>query len=405
MATSQEFSKVVTFNQNMGGFNFNIIGTSTSTVTFNDNGSYSGVWSVYSDCWFTAIDANGNVLYDDFGQPLNRWYFYDNGGGGVFTGTGDQYTFSGMASDGTTTITGTGTFSNNRTVVTEAITLGIQGLGNIQGVGSGHYDMDVIGDESDNTLEGSSGFDSIEGGGGNDSLIGDSGNDDLLGGDGNDTLVGGFGNDDLFGGVGNDAIYLDAGSDFAMGGDGTDTVYLVGELTDYSVYSYTASAPVEATVTAISATSASSNKYIQLQDKNGQIYTINGVENVVFTASNQTLSNDANGLLKGAGTDKKDTINGTAQADYVFAGAGDDKVFGKEGADEIDGGTGKDALDGGLGNDRLDGGAGDDALTGGAGNDTFIVDSAKDKITEKANEGNDTVIDFVCYTLAKYHET
>jgi hypothetical protein len=62
MATSQEFSKIVTFNQNMGGFNFNIIGTSTSTVTFNDNGSYSGVWRVYSDCWFTAIDANKRLV-------------------------------------------------------------------------------------------------------------------------------------------------------------------------------------------------------------------------------------------------------------------------------------------------------------------------------------------------------
>jgi hypothetical protein len=120
MATSQEFSKVVTFNQYVNGLHINILGTSTSTVTFNDNGTYSGFWNVVSDCWFTAVDANNQVIYDDFGQPLSRWYMRDNGGG-VFNGSGDQYSFTGMASDGTSTITGTGSFSNNRTVATEII--------------------------------------------------------------------------------------------------------------------------------------------------------------------------------------------------------------------------------------------------------------------------------------------
>ena len=396
MATS--FSKEVEFSQNAGGWNINILGTSTSTVTFNYGGSFSGVWSVLSDCWFTAIDADGKIIMDEFGQPLNRWYMQDNGSG-TFTGSGDQYTFSGMTSDGLSTINGVGSFSNNRTVASETIVLGIPGVGSVLGTGSGFYDMDVIGDGLDNTLSGNTGFDNIQGGGGNDTIAGEVGNDRLQGDEGSDILVGGEGDDILVGGEGDDALYIEEGEDWAYGDAGTDTAYLDGELSDYIVYTFTASAPVEASVTAVTSKAVSS-QFIQLLDKDGKAFTFTGVENVVFSKSNQTIAVNTNGLLKGASTDKKETINGTAKADYLFAGAGDDKVLGKEGVDEIDGGTGKDTLDGGIGNDRLDGGAGDDALIGGAGNDSFIVDSAKDKVTEKANEGIDTVYSTASFTLS-----
>lgn len=57
-------------------------------------------------------------------------------------------------------------------------------------------------------------------------------------------------------------------------------------------------------------------------------------------------------------------------------------------------------LTGLAGNDTLDGGAGADNLVGGQGNDTYFVDSIKDKITEKAKEGTDTVLSSVSHTLA-----
>ena len=56
-------------------------------------------------------------------------------------------------------------------------------------------------------------------------------------------------------------------------------------------------------------------------------------------------------------------------------------------------------LIGGAGNDTLNGGAGADTMIGGAGNDTYIVDNVADVVNENPNEGNDTVVTSVSYTL------
>jgi Ca2+-binding RTX toxin-like protein len=47
----------------------------------------------------------------------------------------------------------------------------------------------------------------------------------------------------------------------------------------------------------------------------------------------------------------------------------------------------------------LDGGAGDDTMRGGRGNDTYIVDSAGDTVTENSNQGTDTVLSGVSFSL------
>lgn len=83
---------------------------------------------------------------------------------------------------------------------------------------------------------------------------------------------------------------------------------------------------------------------------------------------------------------------------------GNDVVTGTSEDDLLSGYAGNDQVKGGDGNDWLDGGVGDDTLTGGMGNDIYIVDSAKDKVTEATNQGFDTIEASVSYVMANHIE-
>ncbi|MEO1126026.1 MAG: calcium-binding protein, partial [Cyanobacteria bacterium J06639_16] len=61
---------------------------------------------------------------------------------------------------------------------------------------------------------------------------------------------------------------------------------------------------------------------------------------------------------------------------------------------------GNDILTGGPKNDLLDGGEGIDRLVGGNGWDTYKVDNAQDTVIEDANEGYDSVISTVTFSLS-----
>jgi Ca2+-binding RTX toxin-like protein len=103
------------------------------------------------------------------------------------------------------------------------------------------------------------------------------------------------------------------------------------------------------------------------------------------------------------GNEFNDSLYGGPGNDSLYGGANNDKLYGGPGNDYLSGGLDSDELYGEAGDDILDGSGGGsagyiDTLIGGTGNDTYIVDTLEiirgkfgDQITEKLNEGTDTV--------------
>ena len=237
----------------------------------------------------------------------------------------------------------------------------------------------IMGNDSDNRLEGRAGNDTLMGGEGDDTLSGGEGDDTLIGGEGNDTLIGGEGADTLDGGAGEDVV------DYGASGSGVTVNLATGTVSG--------------------------------GDAEGD--RISGVEHVVGSGYGDRLTGDGGGnRLEGGGGD-----------DSVEGGAGNDTLIGGEGADTLDGGAGEDVIDygasasgvtvnlatgtvsggdaegdriggvehvvgsgygdrltGDAGGNRLEGGGGDDSVEGGAGNDTLIGGEGADTLDGGAGE-------------------
>ncbi|BAY76519.1 outer membrane secretion protein [Nostoc linckia NIES-25] len=130
------------------------------------------------------------------------------------------------------------------------------------------------------------------------------------------------------------------------------------------------------------------------------------------TPGNDNLNGTESADISIFGYGGNDVINGKGGADIIDAGEGDDLVNGGEGGDTILGRGGKDVLYGDGGNDVIYGEAGDDFIWGGAGTDTLLGGTGNDRylisastgdtadtITEYSNQGTDTVLSYVSYTL------
>lgn len=210
---------------------------------------------------------------------------------------------------------------------------------------------------------------------------------------GNDVLAGGAGGDRLTGGSGNDTYTVNHAADVVveLASQGADHVKA-------GIASYTLAANVES---------------LTFVGAGGFAGTGNTLSNVITGgAGNDTLrSGGGNDTIYGSAGN--DTVYGEGGIDLVYAGEGTDKVFGGASNDRLSGDAGddwllgeanRDYLYGWTGNDLLDGGADNDHMVGCAGNDTYIVNSIGDLVTEKANEGIDTVQSSVSYTLGAYVE-
>jgi hypothetical protein len=89
-------------------------------------------------------------------------------------------------------------------------------------------------------------------------------------------------------------------------------------------------------------------------------------------------------------TNQNDTLYGTEAADTIIGLDGDDSLLGLGGAD---------ALYGGAGNDTLVAGTGADTLHGCAGNDVFVVSDPSTLVREALDNGSDTIVASVNFSL------
>jgi len=101
-----------------------------------------------------------------------------------------------------------------------------------------------------------------------------------------------------------------------------------------------------------------------------------------YFASTQPPGNIANALLFQGNTD--------SLIENAIGGSGDDLIIGNQAANILTGNDGADTLDGGLGADTM---------IGGRGNDTYLVDNVRDVVVENNDEGTDTVISSVAFSL------
>ena len=89
------------------------------------------------------------------------------------------------------------------------------------------HGLNIVGNDSANSITGTTDEDYINGGAGNDTIRGGDGNDSIIGGKGKDYLYGGEGNDTLWGGAGNDYLYGGEGADIFIfdKSDGIDKIF------------------------------------------------------------------------------------------------------------------------------------------------------------------------------------
>jgi trimeric autotransporter adhesin len=324
---------------------------------------------------------------------------------------------------------------------------------------TGTANINGTGNALDNTIVGNSGDNSISGEAGNDTLIGDDGNDNIQGGDGNDTLIGAAGDDNLQGNTGEDFMLGGEGSDNLQGGDGNDT--LIGGAGDDNLKAGAGDDLLDGTGGGLDVLFGGTGNDTYLIDSTdaSTIESFNqGIDTVIAAVTyeiganieNLTLTGTAN--INGTGNSLDNVITGNSGDNFIDGGAGSDTLIGGGGNDTLLGGSGNDTfivdstnaivtenlnegidtvqssvsytiganienltltgtaisgtgnavantIVGNSGNNTLDGGAGADTLIGGTGNDTYLVDNAGDVVTENLNEGTDTVIASIDYTL------
>ena len=214
----------------------------------------------------------------------------------------------------------------------------------------------IVGDNNNNALNGTTLSDTITGLGGNDTLFGDLGLDTLNGGNGNDSLVITAQSE------------LVAGETY-IGGLGIDRLFLnTGALIDISALNINADIETLQSFGQVLLSSAQLGNFRNVFT--GAITLTDGgiadLSNSSVTTTVFTLSSAGNTLNLAGVVDTTYTVNGGIGADTITGGD-------HSNGDVLNGNSGTDTLNGGIGNDALTGGGDLDILNGGQGDDRLII--------------------------------
>ncbi len=254
-------------------------------------------------------------------------------------------------------------------------------------------DIKVLGDNTGNTIYGSSEDDVFFAKKGNDRIYGNGGNDTYIyrAGDGNDTIYIQGSNDDvntlqlrninpadvllrrrynndlLVRIADGEEIYINNHFNYT-GGYALDDITFEDGITWNSAY-------IDAAVLL----PTEGDDYLVGDDSNNHLYGGDGSDWIGGYGGDDTLEGE-----KG-----DDSLKGGLGNDTLLGGDGNDSIRGEEGNDILKGGKDNDYLSGGYGDDSLEGGEGDDRLIGGAGSDAYLY-GAGDGVDVIDNNDPDT---------------
>ena len=228
---------------------------------------------------------------------------------------------------------------------------GTDTLAGIENLTGSPGDDRIIGDGSDNVIDGGDGIDTIDysaasavnvdlraGRAVGDGTDGLTSIENVIGSPSADHIVGDGGANLLDGGQGNDKIDGGSGDDTLIGRDGSDTVSF-----------QSATEGVTVSLTNGTANGAGAD-------------TLAGFENVVGTPAADEIRGDG----------ANNRLDGRRGPDQVFGGGGADIIQGGDGNDLLFGQSGNDLLLGDSAKDQLDGGQDRDVCRGGTGPDSFV---------------------------------
>ncbi len=236
-------------------------------------------------------------------------------------------------------------------------------------------------------------------GSGNINATGNSPANILTGNDGNNVLDGRGGADTMTGGKGDDTYFVDNVNDVVTEAhnEGTDSAS--------SSIDYTLTPNVENLTSdrsALNGTGNGLNNSLTGTDGDNALDGKAGIDTMTGGKGNDTyyVDNSSDDVIESSGSGSGTDIV-YSSASFNLAGQQVENLTLMAGFGNINatGNSLVNLLTGNEGNNVLDGKAGADTMIGGKGNDTYYVTTAATS-TEAGNEGTDSVISSVDYTLA-----